>query len=254
LNHKTDKGNVDYLIVISKYTHLGPIDDVGIESCRKTICKPLTKSPFFASHSIYGQLISGENIMQHTALEKQLVQQQDQLAKAVIALSQGDDIESILRHVGELSMQLTGARYAMLSYIEDEKRCYIPLGMSDDELALLDGHEPQGIGLLGLMWEQHKIIRINNIGAHPKASGFPQGHASMESFLGAPIMFGDQIEGVIYLTEKKGRRAFTLIDETIVRTLASACAVAISNASRLTQLKSRNAELESLLAEKNQTK
>jgi len=195
-------------------------------------------------------LSTGGTNMQHTALEKQLVQQQDQLAKAVIALSQGDDMESILRHVGELSIQLTGARYAMLSYIKDDKRCYIPLGMSDEELALLDGHEPQGIGLLGLMWEQHKVVRINNISEHPQAAGFPDGHARMESFLGAPIMFGDAIEGVIYLTEKKGGRAFTLIDETIVCTLASACAVAISNATRLAELKARNAELEALVAEK----
>ncbi len=188
--------------------------------------------------------------MQHTALEKQLVIQQDQLAQAVIALAQGVDMKSILRHVGELSMDLTGARYAMLSYVEKGKKYYIPLGMSDEELALLASNEPQGIGLLGLMWEKHEVVRISNINAHSKASGFPENHASMTSFLGAPIMFGEQIEGVLYLTEKKGGRAFTSIDETIVRTLASACAVAISNASMIEQLKTRNAELEGLLAGK----
>jgi len=94
------------------------------------------------------------------------------------------------------------------------------------------------------------VVRISNINAHSKASGFPENHASMASFLGAPIMFGEQIEGVLYLTEKKGGRAFTSIDETIVRTLASACAVAISNASMIEQLKTRNTELEGLLAGK----
>jgi len=186
--------------------------------------------------------------MQHTALEKQLITQQEQLAQAVIALAQGVDMKSILRHVGELSMSLTNARYAMLSYIEHGKKYYIPLGMSDEELALLEGREPQGIGLLGLMWDKHEVVRINNISAHPKSSGFPEGHASMTRFLGTPIMFGEHIEGVLYLTEKKGGRAFTSIDETIVRTLASACAVAISNATMLEQLKARNAELECLLA------
>ncbi len=188
--------------------------------------------------------------MKHTELESQLARQQDQLAQAVIALSRGTELEAILRHVGELSMALTGARYAMLSYIENNKKLFIPLGMTDEELAKLEGKEPQGIGLLGLMWNQHEVVRINDISAHPKADGFPPDHAAMKTFLGAPIMFEDNVEGVIYLTEKEGDRAFTAIDETNVRTLAAACAIAISNVIHIQQLKSRNAELEQLLIER----
>jgi len=189
-------------------------------------------------------------MLKHTELERQLVRQQDQLAQAVIALSQGTALEPILRHVGELSMELTGARYAMLSYIENGRKLFIPLGMTDEELAKLEGNDPKGVGLLGLMWNQHEVVRINSISVHPKAAGFPQGHATMTTFLGAPIMFGDDIQGVIYLTEKEDGRAFTPIDETNVRTLASACAIAISNAVHLEQLKARNSELEQLLAER----
>jgi len=187
-------------------------------------------------------------MFKHTEMERQLARQQDQLAQAVIALSRGTALEPILRQVGELSMQLTGARYAMLSYINDGQKCYIPLGMSDAELAKLDKQEPQGIGLLGLMWDQHQVVRIDHIAAHQKSTGFPTGHAAMTTFLGAPIMFDHDVEGVIYLTEKAGGRAFTSIDETIVRTLASACAVAISNARHIAQLEAKNNELERLLA------
>jgi len=186
--------------------------------------------------------------MEHTDLERQLARQQDQLAQAVIALSQGVALKPILRHVGQLSMELTGARYAMLSYLEDGKQCFIPLGMTDEELTKLAGNKPKGIGLLGLMWNQHEVVRIIDIAAHPKAAGFPRDHSAMTTFLGAPIMFGDDVQGVIYLTEKAGGRAFTSIDETIVRTLASACAIAISNVVHLGQLKARNAELERLIA------
>jgi len=188
-------------------------------------------------------------MFKHTEMERQLARQQDQLAQAVIALSCGTALKPILHHVGELSMQLTDARYAMLSYIVDGKKCFIPLGMSDDELARLDGKEPQGIGLLGLMWDQHEVVRIDDIAAHLKSVGFPADHAPMKTFLGAPIMFGEEVEGVIYLTEKADGRPFTSIDETIVRTLASACAVAISNALHIEQLKKRNKELETLIAE-----
>jgi GAF domain-containing protein len=186
--------------------------------------------------------------MEHTKLEIRLVHQQDQLAQAVISLAQGKELKPILRHVGELSMQLTGARYAMLAYIVDGKKIYIPLGITEQELAQLE-NEPQGIGLLGLMWNNHEVVRINNISAHPKTAGFPAHHPPMTTFLGAPIMFGDEIQGVIYLTDKEGGRAFDPIDETIVRTLASACAIAISNANHIEALEARNAKLERLLAE-----
>lgn len=185
--------------------------------------------------------------MEHSKLERQLVQQQHRLAEAVISLAQGKELRPILRHVGELSMQLTGARYAMLSYIVDGKKIYIPLGLTQQQLDQLE-NEPQGIGLLGLMWNNHEVVRIHDIGKHPKSAGFPAHHPVMTTFLGAPIMFGDEIEGVIYLTDKQDGRAFDPIDETIVRTLASACAIAISNAAHIRELETRNAELEQRLA------
>ncbi len=188
-------------------------------------------------------------MFKYTKMERQLARQQDQLSQAVIALAQGVALKPILHHVGELSMQLTGARYAMISYIETGKKHYIPLGMTDDELDRLNSQAPEGIGLLGLMWNQHEVVRIDDIAAHLKSAGFPPDHATMKTFLGAPIMFGDDVQGVIYLTEKADGRPFTSIDETMVRTLASACAVAISNARHIEQLQARNRELEQLLAE-----
>jgi len=188
------------------------------------------------------------DMFKHTEMERQLVLQQEKLAQAVISLARGTEIAAILRHVGALSMELTGARYAMISHIDDDGRHYIPLGMDEKQLARLDGHWPEGKGLLGLMWEQHEVVRVGDISEHPCAVGFPPGHAEMHSFLGAPILFEEEIEGVIYLTEKAGGHAFDPIDETIVRTLASACAVAISNARHIAQLQQRNRELEALIA------
>ena len=186
-------------------------------------------------------------MFRYTEMERQLVIQQDQLAQAVLSLTQGTELKPILHRVGELSRELTNARYAMISYIDDEQpggRCYIPIGMGEEELRRLDGHWPQGKGLLGLMWEQHEVVRIRDLTEHPKASGFPDGHTVMHSFLGAPILFEDEVEGVIYLTEKADGHAFSPIDETVVRTLASACAVAIAHVRHIHQLEARIRELE----------
>lgn len=188
--------------------------------------------------------------MSHSELERQLVKQQYQLAEAVISLSKGTELRPILEQVGEISRELTDARYAMLSYIENGEKKYIPLGLTARELEALGSNWPKGIGLLGLMWTKHEVVRVNNIGSHSESSGFPEGHPSMTTMLGAPIMFGDEVQGVIYLTEKRGGRGFTAIDETIVRTLASACAVAIANANHVKNLTGRIEELEAKLAAK----
>jgi len=186
--------------------------------------------------------------MEHSELELQLVKQQYQLAQAVIELSKGVALQPILRHVGEIAMELTGAHYAMLSYVEDGKKIFIPLGMSEDELGKMD-REPQGLGLLGLIWNEQEVVRVGDISRHASSVGFPANHPVMSTFLGAPIKFGDEVEGAIYLTEKQDGHSFTPLDENIVRTLASACAVAISNATNMQRLRDRNAELERLLEE-----
>ncbi len=190
-------------------------------------------------------------MFRHTEMERLLAMQQDKLAQAVISLARGTEMAPILHHVGELAMALTDARYAMIAYIMEDGCHYIPLGMDEDELARLDGHWPQGEGVLGLMWNQHEVVRLRDLTTHPDAVGFPPGHSAMHSFLGAPIIFDDEVEGVIYLTEKRDGEAFTLIDETTVRALASACAVAIANARHIADLKARNQELEALLADRS---
>lgn len=52
----------------------------------------------------------------------------------------------------------------------------------------------------------------------------------MHSFLGVPIRVRDEVFGNLYLTEKRGGRAFDSEDETVLSTLAVAAGVAIENA------------------------
>jgi len=193
-----------------------------------------------------------------THLENQIARarenwrRQETMTDAVISLAEKSASEDILRHVGKLAMDMTGARYAMLGYIgQDKETHFIPFGLSPDEEKKI-AHPPKGEGLLGLLWKELHTVRIDNISAHPASVGFPPGHPPMTAFLGTPVVFENQVMGAIYLTKNEDGQPFSEEDEMALRVLASACAVALSNARNMEselakinqRLRNREMELE----------
>lgn len=175
---------------------------------------------------------------------QQQTHQQESINQAITKLSLELADEVVLKKIGELAMQLTHARYAMLSYFKNGERQFIPLGMDEDELRSLKNLPPQGLGLLGLIWNEGRVVRLERLSDHPKSIGFPEGHAAMTSFLGAPIEFAGKMIGALYLTNKEDNQTFSTEDEDLVRMLAASCAVALSNAQQFEHLQEANAELE----------
>src|SRR5439155_728320 len=75
---------------------------------------------------------------------------------------------------------------------------------------------PTGRGVLGLLIDEPKPVRLRDIAEHPRSYGFPAEHPVMRSFLGVPIRIRDQVFGNLYLTEKRGAEEFTDDDEESV--------------------------------------
>ncbi|MGW9036303.1 GAF domain-containing protein, partial [Streptomyces sp. NPDC055721] len=90
---------------------------------------------------------------------------------------------------------------------------------------LPDGHT----GLLGVLAQDPKPLRIDDLTADPRSSGVPDGHPEMRSFLGVPIRVHTQVFGDLYLTEKR-TGSFTEEDLALLRVLASQAGIAIGNA------------------------
>ena len=73
--------------------------------------------------------------------------------------------------------------------------------------------------------------------------GFPPNHPPMTSFLGVPILSGNQLLGQIYLTDKEDYTEFTRDDERVIEMLAAYAAVAIVNARMYDDLVERDQSL-----------
>lgn len=175
---------------------------------------------------------------------------QEGLTKAVASLSGELASDALIRHIGDLAMGITAARYCMMAYRDEGgEKHFIPLGMSDEEVKEL-GKFPQGLGVLGLLWENKQTLRLDDLSQHPASVGFPDRHPPMANFLGTPMMFGDEVIGVIYLTDKQGEGGFTQEDEDAIKMLASACGTALSNAKNFEALAHANADLEERVHER----
>lgn len=151
------------------------------------------------------------------------------LAGAAEGLAGELDLEYVLERITETAATVTGARYAALGVLGDERAIsrFIPYGISEDLVELI-GHYPEGKGILGLLIEQPEVIRLDDIQSHPDSYGFPEHHPPMRTFLGAPIRSGGRIFGNLYLTEKPG--GFTDVDERVIVVLAAQAGAAIENA------------------------
>jgi signal transduction histidine kinase len=161
------------------------------------------------------------------------------LLDAVVVIGSDLDLASTLGRIVEAACALVGARYGAVGVLGPDRRLaeFITHGIDPDLHAAI-GELPTGRGVLGLLIDDPRPVRLPDIGQHPQSYGFPRDHPPMRSFLGAPIRIRDQVFGNLYLAEKQGAAEFTVDDEQIVVALAVAAGVAIENA-RLYALASR---------------
>ncbi|MEX0658854.1 MAG: GAF domain-containing sensor histidine kinase [Egibacteraceae bacterium] len=159
------------------------------------------------------------------------------LADAAAALAGELGLDAVLRAIVDAASTATGARYAALGVVGEDHTIarFIYTGI-DEETAREIGHLPRGKGLLGLLIRDPRVIRTEDIAAHPASYGFPPNHPPMEGFLGAPVRSRGRVYGNLYLTEKAG--GFGQRDEELVVVLAAQAGAAIENAQLAEQLQS----------------
>jgi two-component system sensor histidine kinase DevS len=166
------------------------------------------------------------------------------LHRASLELVSDLSVDVVLDRIAHLARDQAGARYAALGVLDEDGKLvkFIPVGMTADEIHQIE-HPPIGLGLIGAIAKEHRTIRIPDISSDTRSVGFPPHHPHMTSFLGVPILSGNQLLGQIYLTDKEDYTEFTRDDERVIEMLAAYAAVAITNARMYQELKERDESL-----------
>lgn len=155
----------------------------------------------------------------------------DGLLDAVMAVSAGLELDVTLRQIVRAAMELVDAQYGALGVLGQDGMLtqFIYEGI-DDAARELIGPLPTGHGVLGVVIDDAKPLRLSEIMHHPSSIGFPPNHPPMRTFLGVPVQLRDEVFGRLYLTEKRGGGEFSADDEVVVRALAGAAGIAVENA------------------------
>jgi len=140
-------------------------------------------------------------------------------------------LEETLQHIVDAARMVIGAKYSALAVLGEDGQFsqFFYSGLSREEAEKI-GELPKGRGVLGLIIEEGKPLRLSDVTKHPKAYGFPPHHPVMRSFLGVPIIVNGKPFGRLYLTEKIGGRTFTKQDEKLALLLAAQAAATIERA------------------------
>ncbi|GAB3490100.1 GAF domain-containing sensor histidine kinase [Amycolatopsis cihanbeyliensis] len=158
--------------------------------------------------------------------------QMDGLLEAMLAVASGLELDATLRRIVHAAIDLVDCRYGALGVLNPSGEGlaeFVYEGI-DDQTRRKIGNLPEGHGLLGLLIQQPKPIRLDDLSQHPASSGFPAHHPPMRTFLGVPVRVRDEVFGNLYLAEKNGEHTFTEDDEVVVQALAAAAGIAVENA------------------------
>ncbi|MCB0932232.1 MAG: GAF domain-containing sensor histidine kinase [Mycobacterium sp.] len=170
----------------------------------------------------------------------------DGLMEAMLAVNSGLELDATLQTIVRTATALVDARYGALGVRAHDHVAaeFISTGIDDHTRALI-GPPPHGRGVLGVLVDDPKPIRLNDISQHPASVGFPPNHPRMRTFLGVPVRVRDEVFGNLYLAEKSDGQPFSEDDEILVEALAAAAGIAIANAQLYEQARTRQSFIES---------
>lgn len=166
-------------------------------------------------------------------------EQLERLLEAATRLNADLSLDRVLQQVADSARAVLDCRYAALGVLDEQGRGlaqFTASGMSEEVRAHI-GHLPVGQGLLGLLIDDPRPIRMANLTEHPRSAGFPPHHPPMQSFLGVPILGSSGPIGNLYCADKNDEAEFTQEDENVAQRLAAEAAVAIQNARLVAELR-----------------
>jgi signal transduction histidine kinase len=163
------------------------------------------------------------------------------LLDAVLLISSGLDLRGSLERLVQASCALTDARYGVLGLLDSDGIVadYVIHGLDGAEMSAI-ATLPTCEGVLGVVIEDPRPLRVANVADHARSMGFPPNHPPMSSFLGVPVRVDGKVYGNLYLTEKADGRQFTETDESLLDVLAQVAGHVIANARTHSETEQRN--------------
>ena len=174
------------------------------------------------------------------------------LCDATMRINESLELEVVLQGVLDSARALTGARYALISLVDDEE---VPAECLTSGLTPEQADEflnmPETWEFFNFLFAIEEPLRLDDFQGFLREHGLgefraPCAMSDAMAYLAAPIRHGGQRAGSIYVTEKE--EGFSAEDEEMLAVFASQAALVISNARRYRGEQRARADLEALLS------
>lgn len=189
--------------------------------------------------------ISTGSSLPGSRLRELLVGVHDRLLEAMLVVTSGLELDVTLRSIVQTAISLVDARYGALEVHDPDGRIleFVYEGV-DERTVHAIGQLPAGLGVVGVLMDDPRPLRLDDIASHPASVGFPVNHPPMRTFLGVPVGVQGDVFGNLYLTEKANGQPFSEDDEVLLQALAAAAGIAIANARLYAQATARQSWIE----------
>ena len=190
-----------------------------------------------------------ELIQENEALRDRLTR----LSKASLRINESLEFDTVLQSVLDSACSLTGARYGVLTLLDDTGQAddFLSSGMTAQEAQGL-WDLPDALSLFEHLGNIPEPLRLTDLISHIRAFSLPEpplpGNATGPArFLAAPILHGGERVGNIFLGEIGAGAEFTSEDEETLVMFACQAALVIANARRYRDEQRARNDLETLI-------
>jgi signal transduction histidine kinase len=168
------------------------------------------------------------------------------------ALSSELDKARLLHLIAQTARDLTGAGFAAFTLRPEDgssERFHLAAatGLTPQQETILRRMPLGGEGVLAPIYQEQRLVRVDDATKDGRAVGQPRGHVLVRSFLGAPLLGRDgRMLGGLLLGHSQPEQ-FTEEHEALLKGLAAQASVALENARLYEQARARAEELEAVI-------
>ena len=159
------------------------------------------------------------------------------LTEAILRINEHLEFDTAAQEVVDSARTLTGARYAMLSTVDDAKgggggaQDLLLSGFSEEDRQTLLRYGA-GVELFTHLNELPEPLKTGNFSEYAVSHGFGGFELAIGPLLSSRITVRERQVGSLYVSESSGSDDFTQEDEEILELFASQAALALTNARR----------------------
>ena len=170
------------------------------------------------------------------------------LSAAILRISASLDVDTVLHEIAEAARALTGARYAVITTIDGDRRLEhtVLAGFTPEETRQVEAWT-DNMQAFEALRDVQSPLRVADMPTYIASLGLSTDGVIIKTFQGAPMRHRGVQVGNFFLGEKETGPEFTADDEEVLVLFASQAATAIANARTHRDERRARADLEALV-------